>query len=583
MATANIKAVITAEDHTGSVLAGFGSKIDAFGASVVNMAKRGAVALGAAGVAATGFAIKSAADFEQTRIGLENMLGSADKARVLLSQISKFAAETPFEFPELAQAARQLVAFGFSADDAFKTMKQLGDVSAAVGAPINDLAYLMGTLRAQGRAFTIDIRQFAMRGIPIYEYLGKVLNKNTQEITQMIEAGKIGFPEVQKAFEAMTAEGGAFHGTMIKQSKSLSGLFSTLKDEIGQTARELIGITQEGDVKQGSLFDRVRIGAAWLIENLPKAIQAMRDAIDSFLPTLMQWGDNIVLVAQQIGDYLQPKLQVLWDTLNEKLMPALVMFWKKVLEPLVPVIGTALVLALGLAVDALNALLTALTPVIEFLSRNQEIFWSIVAVLGAIRLALFLQGALAAFQGVMDSVIASYAGMATVVTAPLVMPAIAVGAALLALWQVRDAAFQAWDAVKNAKNATETLAQSNRKILQNLQAQTKAPFSTEVQARARAQIKALAASGQFDTLASGTDYARGGPTILGEQGPEVVNLPRGSKVYNNRDTTAMLSGGQINITIQAGAFMGSQQDARKYAMLIMDAYKDAMGAKGMAV
>ena len=128
------------------------------------------------------------------------MLGSADKARAVLSQVSKFIAETPFEFPELAQSVRQLVAFGFNAEDAVNTMKQLGDVSAAVGAPINDLAYLMGTLKTQGRAFTIDIRQFAQRGIPIYEYLAKVLKTNEQEISKMIETGKIGFPEVQKAF-----------------------------------------------------------------------------------------------------------------------------------------------------------------------------------------------------------------------------------------------------------------------------------------------------------------------------------------------------------------------------------------------
>ena len=80
-----------------------------------------------------------------------------------LSQVSKFIAKTPFEFPELAQSVRQLVAFGFNAEDAVNTMKQLGDVSATVGAPINDLAYLMGTLKTQSRAFTIDIRQFAQK------------------------------------------------------------------------------------------------------------------------------------------------------------------------------------------------------------------------------------------------------------------------------------------------------------------------------------------------------------------------------------------------------------------------------------
>jgi len=183
---ANIKAVITAEDRSGAVMQGFTNKVSGFSKTAIGIAKKASVAFAAATVAATGFAVKSAADFEQTRIGLENMLGSADKARILLGKVSKFAAETPFEFPELAQATKQLVAFGFSAEDAFKTMTQLGDVSAAIGTPINDLAYLMGTLRTQGRAFTIDIRQFAQRGVPIYEYLAKVLKTNTKEITLRI-------------------------------------------------------------------------------------------------------------------------------------------------------------------------------------------------------------------------------------------------------------------------------------------------------------------------------------------------------------------------------------------------------------
>ena len=289
-------------------------------------------------------AIGDAASFEQTRIGLENMLGSADKARGLLGDISKFAAETPFEFPELAQATRQLVAFGFSGQDAFGTMKQLGDVSAAVGAPINDLAYLMGTLRTQGRAFTIDIRQFAQRGIPIYEYLAKVLGTNEQAITKMIEEGKIGFPEVQKAFAAMTGEGGKFNNTMARQSKSLNGLFSTLKDNIGQTTRELLGITQGGDIKEGSAFDRLRDVTAALIEQLPRLSRMLSDFM----------GD-VGRVARQVGDYLEPKMAKLWDTVETKLMPTLTRLWKEVIEPLLPVLGGLFVAAIGIAIDALTA------------------------------------------------------------------------------------------------------------------------------------------------------------------------------------------------------------------------------------
>ena len=204
--------------------------------------KKLAVVTAAAVTTATGFAIKSAADFQQTRIGIENMLGSADAARDTLKEISDIAAKTPFEFAELADSARQLLAFGFNAEDAVKTMTSLGDVSAAIGAPIGDLSYLMGTLRTQGRAFTIDIRQFAQRGIPIYEYLAKTLGKSEQAIMGMIEEGKIGFPEVEEAFKSMTGEGGKFYQTMDKQSESFNGRVSTLKDNIGILSRRFVGL-----------------------------------------------------------------------------------------------------------------------------------------------------------------------------------------------------------------------------------------------------------------------------------------------------------------------------------------------------
>lgn len=270
---------IRATDKASQVFAGVGGSLDKLdsnvsgftsraGAAFGAFAKRSAVALAAAGVAAGGFAVKSAGDFEQTRIGLENMLGSAERAKSLLADINRFAAETPFEFPELADATRQLVAFGFSGEDAFKTMQQLGDVSAAVGAPIGDLSYLMGTLRTQGRAFTIDIRQFAQRGIPIYEYLAKVMGVTEKEMSKLIEEGKVGFPEVQKAFEAMTGQGGKFYNTMERQSKSFNGQLSTLKDNLLNVGRNLVGIDKEGTVRSDSLFGKLTEGVGFLNEKL---------------------------------------------------------------------------------------------------------------------------------------------------------------------------------------------------------------------------------------------------------------------------------------------------------------------------
>jgi hypothetical protein len=427
-----------------------------------------AVATATAGVAA----VKQAAEFQQTRIGLENMLGSADAARKMLSEVSKFAADTPFEFPELAGAVKQLVAFGFSGEEAFKTMKQLGDVSAAVGAPIGDLSYLMGTLKTQGRAFTVDIRQFAQRGIPIYEYLAKVLNTNTSALSDMIEAGKVGFPEVQKAFELMTAEGGKFHGTMDKQSRSLSGLWSTLSDNIGQAGRELVGINNSGDIAEGSVLDRLSKILTGLITNLPAFTKAFQTNIGIVV-------DVIGKLAQQVGDYLGPKLKDLWTSIQTNLIPILSDLWHNVIEPLLPVIGVSLVWAIGAVVDIAKRLVDGIGWLYQAFKDGNPVILGLAGVFGTLAVAM---GFNAVFNALtigfntltlitIPNAMASFGALKALIMTPIVMPAIAVGAAIAALALVYDQAQKTLSAIDAANDAVASAQSSNiaaQKQLMNL-------------------------------------------------------------------------------------------------------------------
>lgn len=179
--------------------------------------------------------INAAAEMEQLDIAFTTMLGSADKAKKLMEELTVFSAQTPFEMTEVVAAGRQLLAFGIEAEDIETTLRQLGDVAAGVGAPIGDLAYLFGTAAASGRLMTVDINQFAMRGIPILEALGQVMGVTASEVRAMAAEGKIGAEEMKQAFALMGSEGGKFAGLMAAQSQSVKGLFSTVKDNVGQT------------------------------------------------------------------------------------------------------------------------------------------------------------------------------------------------------------------------------------------------------------------------------------------------------------------------------------------------------------
>lgn len=170
--------------------------------------------------------------FQQLDIAFRTMLHSGEKAKVLMGELVNFAAVTPFNLTEVGQGAKQLLAYGTAADKITSDLEMLGNVASGVSVPLGDLIYLYGTLRSQGRAYTVDIRQFAGRGIPIYEELAKILNVSVGEVNTLVEAGRVGFPEVEKAFQNMTNKGGTFFNLMRDQSKAVTGQISNLMDNI---------------------------------------------------------------------------------------------------------------------------------------------------------------------------------------------------------------------------------------------------------------------------------------------------------------------------------------------------------------
>ena len=186
-------------------------------------------------------------EYQQLEIAFETMLGSKSQADALMAQLINTAATTPFEMKEIAESAKMLLAYGMAADEVNGTLIRLGDIAAGLSIPIKDLAFLYGTTMVQGRLYTQDLNQFLGRGIPLADELAKQFGKNKSEVKKLVEEGKIGFPEVQKAIEALTGEGSKFGGLMEAQSKTISGQISNIEDAWEQMMNE-IGRSQEGNI-----------------------------------------------------------------------------------------------------------------------------------------------------------------------------------------------------------------------------------------------------------------------------------------------------------------------------------------------
>lgn len=402
VADAQLRAVISAEDRASKVIAGVGSalegtksKLQSFIPTFKTVAVTGA-AVGGALVLVGKKAISAAADYEQSQISFTTMLGSAEKANQLLKDLVDFGKKTPFELPGLIEASKKLIAFGTAQKDVLPVLKQLGDIAAGVGIPVNQLAELYGKAQVQGRLFAEDVNQLTGRGIPIIQEFAKQFGVSEGEVRKLVESGKIGFPQLQKAFESLTNEGSKFGGLMDAQSASFSGMFSNFKDGISEMMRQLgerllpyakqvleelnkfigeipgaienlIKVTQEKIEEGKQIWEGLKIK----VKEFKNEVLEM-EVVKNILNTLKTAFDSIWTA---VKDNLYPALKDLWSTVKNDLYPAFVQLWDalKPLEPyfklMASVVGAVLVIALILLVKIITEVVIGVAKVLEIWAR----------------------------------------------------------------------------------------------------------------------------------------------------------------------------------------------------------------------
>lgn len=214
-------------------------------------------------------------EVQQLEVAFETMLGSKQKADALMAQMVELAAKTPFGLQDVTNGAKQLLAFGSATEEVAEEITMLGDIASGLSIPLGDLIYLYGTTRTQGALFTQDLRQFMSRGIPLADELAKVMGKSTDEVRELVSAGKVGFPEVLEALKGMTSEGGQFGGLMAKQAQTITGQISALQDAIYQMFNE-IGESSEG------LINTILSGAGTIVANYEKIIKVLTVIIATY-------------------------------------------------------------------------------------------------------------------------------------------------------------------------------------------------------------------------------------------------------------------------------------------------------------
>jgi hypothetical protein len=500
--------------------------------------------IGAAIVSMGKAAIQGASNFEQSRVAFEVMLGSAAKAKVLMEDISKFAASTPFELPEVVAAAKKLLAYGFAQEKILGTLRMIGDVASAVGVNVGELTDIYGKARTQGVLFTEDFDQFTGRGIPMAKALSGVLKVSEDKVRGLASEGKITFDVLEKGFQVLTKEGGQFGGMMDKQSKTLAGVWSNIQDGIGRVLRGLVGMSDAGEIVENGLFDRVKQGAMSMMDTLSKIDSAaIGRALTEGVEHISAFMSMVFQLAVAVGEYLQPKFMALWSSLTNNIFPLLVRLWREVIEPLIPVIGTLLVGAIGLLIDTLTFLIGILAPVMQWMLDNKEAVMFLVGAFIALKAALMITDAINTVRAGFDvlrlatipSLMSTIAGIGPGIMAMggpfAIFAAAAIGAIALVLSKFNELQ----DTINNTNAAIANRESSNKVALQRAQQQYK---EGKISKDRLNQIIKLA-NEALPSFAGGVTDFKGGLAFV-HKDEALVNLPKGTDVIPKQDVGAVM-------------------------------------------
>lgn len=278
--------------------------------------------------AAEGFissGIEYNAQIEKYTTGFTNMLGSAEAAQQVMSQIQEDAAKTPFDVASLTQANQYLISAGENASYARNTIMALGDAVSATGGgndELNRMSQNLQQIANTGKATAADIKQFAYAGIDVYGILADYTGKSTAEVQKMT----ISYDLLTQALQAASEEGGRYYNSMDTQSQTMNGRVSTLKDNVSQLAGLLTGDLSSGfGVVIGNLNDMLVaaqeayktdgwIGLAGAITGLTEPINTAKNALKDFASKATTWLDQL---SYKLNRFLGKAATADFDTYEE--------------------------------------------------------------------------------------------------------------------------------------------------------------------------------------------------------------------------------------------------------------------------
>jgi tape measure domain-containing protein len=320
---------------------------------------------------AKGAAIDFNATLEQATIGFTSMLGSGEKAQAFLTDLQQFAAQTPFKFPELLDASKRMLAFGFSAQEVRPLLTAVGSAAAAMGGGsegVDQITRALGQMRAATVVQAGELNQLTEAGVPAFQLLADKLGITTGEVKNLVSQGKIASSVFIDAFQAWA--GANFGDMMAKQALTFSGAMSTIEDSVQMAAAKAFR----------PLFELLSQGAV---------------ALSQFVQTdqFNAWADAVATAMQEIARQVADAGRTVVQVFQHDWSPS------QTVDPFVN--------GIGMVATVIRDLLPVLQSLATFLWDNRDAIAAVVAALATFVILTTIIGWVTAFA----------AGIAAVTTA----------------------------------------------------------------------------------------------------------------------------------------------------------------------
>lgn len=260
-----------------------------------------------------GLGVKLAADFEAMQTQMQVLTGDVKVASKLISDLRTMGASTPFETADLVQATTTLLAFGRNAQDAFQDLDMLSNVAAGDANKLKSLSTVFGQIAAAGKLTGGDLLQLINQGFNPLTQIAARSGESVSELKDRMSEGRVTFSEVRQAFVDATSAGGLFFGMNARMSKTLGGLYSTLKDEVSNALLEMgQAIVENLDLKD--VLARTTAGIKEWKTTLVGTFGTALNLLRAYGPLLVSTGIGILVLTQAMN--VARKAEAAWLTIK---------------------------------------------------------------------------------------------------------------------------------------------------------------------------------------------------------------------------------------------------------------------------